>query len=113
MDSLVWMNAYGGEWTEIGAAQSVVYGEGAAHATPEELAVTPGEPAEIRVAPGQILMLRWRIHSLTSGTPGMLAIDDVEVRFEVVRDRGSVVRLVELGRTYGGLGFSPHGGAGM
>ena len=93
VDSLVWMNAYGGEWTDISSAQSVVYAEGAAHAMPEELSVTPGEPVEIRVAPGQVLMLRWRIHSLASGTPGMLAIDDVEVRFEIVRDRGTILKM--------------------
>ena len=92
-DGLEWMSSHGGEWTEIGSAQSVVYAEGAAHATPEELSVTPGAPVEIRVAPGQVLMLRWRIHSLSTGTPGMLAIDDVEVRFEVVRDRGTILKM--------------------
>ena len=98
VDSLVWMNAYGGEWTEISSAQSVVCGTDDPHGTPEALEVTPGEGAVIHLEPGQVLMLRWRIHSLSSGTPGMLGIDDVKVRFEVVRDHGSVVRLVRASR---------------
>ena len=93
VDSLVWMNAYGGEWTEISSAQSVVYGTDDPHDTPEALEVTPGEGAVIHLEPGQVLMLRWRIHSLSSGTPGMLGIDDVEVRFEVVRDRGTILKM--------------------
>ena len=98
VDSLVWMNAYGGEWTEISSAQSVVYDADDPHGTPEALEVTPGEGAVIHLEPGQVLMLRWRVQSLSSGTPGMLGIDDVEVRFEVVRDHGSVVRLVRASR---------------
>jgi hypothetical protein len=93
VDSLVWMNAYGGEWTEISSAQSVVYGTDDPHDTPEALEVTPGEGAVIHLEPGQVLMLRWRVHSLSSGTPGMLGIDDVEVRFEVVRDRGTILKM--------------------
>jgi len=84
VDDLDWISAYNDGWTELGSTQSVVYDEGAAHATPVTTSVAINPDPEISVAPGQVLMLKWTVHSLTSGKPGMMAIDDVSVGFTPV-----------------------------
>ena len=62
------------------------------HDTPDSIpvAVTPAE--EISIAPGQVLMLKWTIHSLKSGKPGMMGIDNVTVTFSS-KPRGIVIKL--------------------
>ena len=92
VDGLDWISAYSDGWTEIGSTQSTVYGSEDVHDTPVStpVAVTPAE--EISIAPGQVLMLKWTIHSLKSGKPGMMGIDDVTVTF-ASGTRGLVIRL--------------------
>lgn len=92
VDGLDWISAYSDGWTELGSTQSTVYGAEDAHDTPVStpVAVTPAE--EISIAPGQVLMLKWTIHSLKSGKPGMMGIDDVTVAF-ASGTRGLVIRL--------------------
>ena len=92
VDDLDWISAYSDGWTEIGSTQSTVYGSEDVHDTPVTtlVAVTPAE--EISIAPGQVLMLKWTIHSLKSGKPGMMGIDDVTVTF-ASGTRGLVIRL--------------------
>ena len=84
-EDLVWISDYGSEWTEISSAQSNLYGSGTEHATPSILTVTPTDASALSIRPGQVLMLKWTIHSLRSGTPGMLAIDDLTVTFSRAR----------------------------
>ena len=84
-EDLVWISDYEGEWTEISSAQSSIYGSEDVHGTPSSLTVTPTETSAISIRPGQILMLKWTIHSLKSGTPGMMAIDDLAVTFSRAR----------------------------
>lgn len=96
VDGLDWISAYSDGWTEICSTQSAVYGAEDAHDTPAStpVAATPAE--EISVAPGQVLMIKWTIHSLKSGKPGMMGIDDVTVTFErVVVPRGFTIRLAD------------------
>ena len=81
VDGLDWISAYSDGWMELGLTQSTVYGEEDVHDT---LVSTPVEVApveEISIAPGQVLMIKWTIHSLKSGKPGMMGIDDVVVTF--------------------------------
>ena len=91
-NNLNWISAYSDGWTEIGSTQSTVFDAEDVHDTPDSIpvAVTPAE--EISIAPGQVLMLKWTIHSLKSGKPGMMGIDDVTVTF-ASGTRGLVIRL--------------------
>ena len=92
VDALGWISAYSDGWTEIGSTQSTVYGTEDVHDTPVStpVAATPAE--EISIAPGQVLMIKWTIHSLKSGKPGMMGIDDVAVTFSG-GTRGLVIKL--------------------
>ena len=83
--NLAWISDYDGEWTVIRSAQSNIYGSEDVYDTPSILTVTPTDISAISVRPGQILMLKWTIHSLKSGTPGMMAIDDLAVTFSRAR----------------------------
>ena len=94
VDGLDWISAYGDGWTELGSTQSTVYGTEDVHDTPVStaVAITPAE--EISIAPGQVLMIKWTVHSLKSGKPGMMGIDDVTVTFGVVeKPQGFAIRL--------------------
>ena len=97
VDGLDWISAYDDGWTELGSTQSVVYGEGVAHdtpvSTPVELIPTEG----ISIAPGKVLMLKWTIHSLKSGKPGMMGIDDVTITFSN-GTRGLIIKLADSTR---------------
>ena len=81
-DGLDWISAYVDGWTQLAATESVVYGAGEPHDTPDSKPVTANPAGGISIAPGQVLMLKWTIHSLTGGKPGMMGIDDVTVTFE-------------------------------
>lgn len=91
-NSLNWISAYSDGWTEIGSTQSTVYGAEDVHDTPVSTPVEATPAEEISIAPGQVLMLKWTIHSLTSGKPGMMGIDDVTVTFSS-KPRGIVIKL--------------------
>lgn len=96
VDDLDWISAYNDEWTELGSTQSAVYGEGDAHDTPVTTSVAINPDPEISVAPGQVLMLKWTVHSLTSGKPGMMAIDDVTVEFApVILPKGLSIHIAD------------------
>lgn len=84
VDDLDWISAYSDGWTDLGSTQSAVYGAEDVHDTPVSTSVEIIPTQEISVAPGQVLMLKWTVHSLTSGKPGMMAIDDVSVGFTPV-----------------------------
>ena len=96
-NNLNWISAYSDGWTEIGSTQSTMYGAEDVHDTPVStpVAATPAE--EISIAPGQVLMIKWTIHSLTSGKPCMMGIDDVTVTFSG-KPRGLVLKLAGTSR---------------
>lgn len=81
VDSLDWISAHADGWTEIVSTQSDVYADDAAHDTPVSTSVEIDPADRIPVAPGRVLLLKWTVHSLKSGKPGMMGIDDVEVGF--------------------------------
>lgn len=80
VDDLDWISAYD-DWTVLASTESVVYGAADVHETPVSTPVTANPEDEISIMPGQVLMLKWTIHSLKAGTPGMMGIDDVSVIF--------------------------------
>jgi hypothetical protein len=82
VDGLDWISAYVDGWTQLAATESVVYGAGEPHDTPVSTPVAVNPAGGISIAPGHVLMLKWTIHSLTGGKPGMMGIDDVTVTFE-------------------------------
>ena len=82
VEDLDWISAYVDGWTELAATESLVYGAGEPHDTPDSTSVTVSPAGGISIAPGKVLMLKWTIHSLNGGKPGMMGIDDVTVTFE-------------------------------
>ena len=92
VDGLDWISAYSDGWTELGSTQSTVYGSEEVHDTPDSTSVEIIPAEEISIAPGQVLMIKWTIHSLKSGKPGMMGIDDVTVTFSS-GTRGLVIKL--------------------
>ena len=96
VNSLEGMAAFDDGWTTLAETQSAVYGEGSAYETPEASRVSVNTESEIRIAPGQVLMLKWTVHSLKSGKPGMMAIDDVAVSFASPKT-GLSIRLANVG----------------
>ena len=93
-EGLDWISAYSDGWTELGSTQSTVYGTDAQHDTPVSDPVDIVPTGTISIAPGQVLMVKWTIHSLKSGKQGMMGIDDVEVTFGSAR--GFAVRLAGI-----------------
>ena len=95
-NDLNWISSYAEGWTELGATQSVVYGTEEAHDTPVSTPVEITPTEEISVAPGQVLMIKWTIHSLKSGKSGIMGIDDVSLKFtQQSIMRRTVIRIVD------------------
>ena len=92
VDNLDWISAYGEGWTELASTESVVYGAEESHDTPASTSVSVNPVEEISIDPGQVLMLKWTIHSLKGGTPSMMGIDNVSVTFESAK-RGLLLRI--------------------
>lgn len=93
-DGLDWISAYSDGWTELGSTQSVVYGTEDAHDTPVSTPVEIVPSEGISIAPGQVLMIKWTIHSLKSGKPGMMGIDNVTVTFSS-GSRGLAIKIAD------------------
>ena len=91
VDNLDWISTYVDGWTVLASPESEVYGMGEPHDTPVSTSVAVNPEGGIPIAPGQVLMLKWTIHSLKGGTPGMMGIDDVTVTFE--GPRGLSIRI--------------------
>ena len=49
---------------------------------------------EIRIAPGEVLYLKWTFHPPTKGSSALMAIDDLMVGFDV-KKQGLVLRLAQ------------------
>ena len=81
VDSLDWISAYDEGWKELDTTQTDVYGEGSTHDTPVNASVLLNPSPAITVPPERVLMLRWTVHSLKAGKPGMIGIDDLTVTF--------------------------------
>ena len=100
VDVLDWISTYDDGWTELASTNSVVYGAEESHDTPVSTQVTVNPTEEITIAPGQVLMIKWTIHSLKSGKPGMMGIDDVTVTFDVAEgSQGLVIKIAGGTRT--------------
>ena len=96
---LDWISSYAEGWTELVSTQSTVYGAEDAHDTPASTHVEFVPSEGISIAPGKVLMLKWTIHSLKSGKPGMMGIDDVTVTFSN-GTRGLVIKLADSTRAH-------------
>ena len=83
VDNLNWISSYTDGWAELGSTQSYVYGT--EHDTPVSTPVEVMPSEAISIAPGQVLMLKWTIHSLKFGKTGIMGIDDVDVTFEAAK----------------------------
>lgn len=97
-NSLDWISAYGDGWTELARTESAVYASTVVHDTPVSTSVdidATDLSQQILVAPGQVLMLKWTLHSLKSGKPGIMGIDDVSLSFATVPTTyGTIITIV-------------------
>lgn len=95
VDGLDWISAYDDGWTELATTQSTVYnGEKPDTAVSTPVSIVP--ESDLCIAPGQILMLKWTVHKLNSGTPCIMGIDDVSVVFARLQTRGLLIRLAGM-----------------
>ena len=66
----------------------------ATHAMPESTAVNYVPAEQIRIAPGEVLYLKWTFHPPAKGSSALMAIDDLTVRFRVP-EQGLLMRFVK------------------
>ena len=52
----------------------------------------------IRIAPGEVLYLKWTLHPPAKGSSALMAIDDLNVEFESAASP-TLIRIVRTGRT--------------
>lgn len=67
----------------------------ATHAMPESTAVNYVPAEQIRIAPGEVLYLKWTFHPPAKGSSALMAIDDLAVRFKIP-EQGFLMRFVKL-----------------
>jgi len=66
----------------------------ATHGMPEATAVNYVPEEQIRIAPGEVLYLKWTFHPPAKGSSALMAIDDLAVRFEIP-EQGFLMRIVK------------------
>ena len=66
----------------------------ATHGMPEATAVNYVPEEQIRIAPGEVLYLKWTFHPPAKGSSALMAIDDLAVRFKIP-EQGFLMRFVK------------------
>ena len=66
----------------------------ATHVMPESTAVDYVPAEQIRIAPGEVLYLKWTFHPPAKGSSALMAIDDLAVRFKIP-EQGFLMRFVK------------------
>ena len=91
---LDWIVNFTEGWQICAETEARVFAAGT-YVMPDSTAVDY-EPAEqIRIAPGEVLYLKWTFHPPAKGSSALMAIDDLTVRFRVP-ERGFLMRFVKL-----------------
>ena len=77
---LDWIVNFADGWSQCGATDALVFGS--THGMPESTDVDYVPSGGIRIAPGEVLYLRWTFFPPNSGSSSVMAIDDLQVAFE-------------------------------
>ncbi len=88
---LDWIVNFSEGWQTYAVSEARVFGAGT-YALPEPVAVDYVPSPEIRIAPGEVLYIKWAFHPPSKGNSALMAIDDLTVGFDVPR-RGLFITL--------------------
>ena len=80
-------------WQPCAGTEARVFDAGT-YAIPESIAVNYVPAERIRIAPGEVLYLKWTFHPPAKGNSALMAIDDLTVEFDVP-EPGFVMRFVK------------------
>ena len=89
---LDWIVNFADGWQACVETEAQVFGAGT-YGMPESTAVGYVPPAGIRIAPNEVLYLKWTLHPPAKGNSALMAIDDLTVAFRIF-ERGLFMRLV-------------------
>ena len=90
---LDWIVNFSEGWRTCAETEARVFGAGT-YAMPESTAVNYVPAEQIRIAPGEMLYLKWTFHPPAKGNSALMAIDDLTVRFRVP-EPGLLMRFVK------------------
>ena len=79
---LDWIVSFSDGWRTCAETDARVFAAGT-YGMPEYTIVDCVPPAEIRIAPGAVLYLKWTLHPPAKGSSALMAIDDLAVAFKV------------------------------
>ena len=79
---LDWIVNFSEGWQSCAETEARVFDAGT-YAIPESTAVNYVPAEQIRIAPGEVLYLKWTFHPPAKGNSALMAIDDLTVGFEV------------------------------
>ena len=80
---LDWIVNFADGWSQCVETDAGVFGLGSTHGMPESTDVDYVPPGGIRIAPGEVMYLKWTLFSPSSGGSAAMAIDDLKVAFDV------------------------------
>ena len=90
---LDWIVNFSEGWQTYAVSEARVFGAGT-YALPEPVAVGYVPSPEIRIAPGEVLYIKWAFHPPSKGNSALMAIDDLTVRFRIP-EQGFLMRFVK------------------
>ena len=90
---LDWIVNFSEGWQTCATTEARVFDAGT-YAMPESTAVNYVPAEQIRIAPGEVLYLKWSFHPPAKGNSALMAIDDLAVRFKVP-EPGLLMRFVK------------------
>ena len=98
---LDWIVSFSDGWQAYAETEARVFAAGT-YGMPELAAVECVPHEEIRIAPGEVLYLKWTLHPPAKGSSALMAIDDLNVAFESAA-RPTLIRIVRIGQTQDAL----------
>ena len=78
---LDWMSSFDAGWT-VCSSTPARYPVADGHATPIETEVSHSPAESIRIAPGDVLLVKWTLEPPSGGSSASMAIDDLSVTFQ-------------------------------
>ena len=92
---LDWIVNFSEGWQTCAETEARVFAAGT-YAIPEFAAVNYMPAEQIRIAPGEVLYLKWTFHPPAKGSSALMAIDDLAVRFGTAA-QPTLIRIVRVG----------------
>ena len=90
---LDWIVHFSEGWQTCATTEALVFAAGT-HVVPESTAVDYVPAKQIRIAPGEVLYLKWTFYPPAKGSSALMAIDDLTVRFRAP-EQGFLMRFVK------------------